>query len=123
LRPPAPGVPSPTAAHKQFHTSRKNKGDAVILGRVLGTVVSTVQHPFYAGRKQLLVGAVLPDGALDGTRYILALDMVGAGVGQTVLVEDEGNSARQILEDPKAPVRSLIVAIVDQVDAPAPGGV
>jgi ethanolamine utilization protein EutN len=60
---------------------------------------------------------------LDGTRYILALDMVGAGVGQTVLVEDEGNSARQILEDPKAPVRSLIIAIVDKVDVPAQGGV
>jgi ethanolamine utilization protein EutN len=58
----------------------------VILGRVLGTVVSTVQHPYYSGRKQLLVGAVLPDGTLDGTRYILALDMVGAGVGETVLV-------------------------------------
>lgn len=94
----------------------------MILGRVLGTVVSTVQHPFYAGKKQLLVGAVLPDGTLDGTRYILALDMVGAGVGETVLVEDEGNSARQILADPKAPVRSLIVAIVDSVDVPAPGG-
>ena len=92
----------------------------MILGRVLGTVVSTVQHPFYGGRKQLLVGAVLPDGTLDGTRYILALDMVGAGVGETVLVEDEGNSARQILDDPKAPVRSLIVAIVDEVDVPPP---
>jgi ethanolamine utilization protein EutN len=88
----------------------------MILGRVLGTVVSTLQHPYYAGKKQLLVGAVLPDGTLDGTRYILALDMVGAGVGETVLVEDEGNSARQILNDSKAPVRSLIVAIVDAVD-------
>jgi microcompartment protein CcmK/EutM len=95
----------------------------MILGRVLGTVVSTVQHPFYAGRKQLLVGATQPDGSLDGTRYILALDTVGAGVGQTVLVEDEGNSARQILGDPRAPVRSLIVAIVDAVDMPAQGGV
>ncbi len=88
----------------------------MILGRVLGTVVSTVQHPYYGGKKQLLVGAVLPDGTLDGDRYILALDMVGAGVGETVLVEDEGNSARQILADPNAPVRSLVIAIVDRVD-------
>jgi microcompartment protein CcmK/EutM len=95
----------------------------MMLGRVLGTVVSTIQHPFYAGRKQLLVGAVLPDGTPDGTRYILALDMVGAGVGETVLVEDEGNSARQVLADPKAPVRSLIVAIVDEVDVGASGEV
>ena len=90
----------------------------MILGRVIGTVVSPVQHPFYAGRKQLIVGATLPDGTLDGTKYVVALDMVGAGVGETVLVEDEGNSARQILGDPRAPVRSLVVAIVDHVDAP-----
>ena len=64
---------------------------------------------------------MLPDGTLDGDRYVLALDTVGAGVGQTVLVEDEGNSARQILGDPKAPVRSLIVAIVDDVDVPVTG--
>ena len=92
----------------------------MILGRVLGTIVSTIQHPYYRGRKQLLVGAIRPDGAPDGTRYILALDTVGAGVGETVLVEDEGNSARQILGDAKAPVRSLVVAIVDSVDVPAP---
>ena len=88
----------------------------MILGRVIGTIVATIQHPYYAGRKQLLVGAVNPDGSFDGTRYILALDMVGAGVGETVLVEDEGNSARQILGDGTAPVRSLVVGIVDRVD-------
>jgi ethanolamine utilization protein EutN len=88
----------------------------VILGRVVGTVVATIQHPFYgSGKKQLIVRAVNPDGSLDGTKYIVALDVVGAGVGETVLVEDEGSSARQILDDPKAPVRSLVVAIVDSV--------
>lgn len=87
----------------------------MILGRVIGTVVATIQHPFYSGKKQLIVGAILPDGTLDGTRYIVALDTVGAGVGQTVLIEDEGTSARQILGDPKAPVRSLVVGIVDEV--------
>jgi ethanolamine utilization protein EutN len=88
----------------------------MILGRVLGTVVATVQHPFYSGKKQLLVGAVNPDGSLDASRYILAVDVVGAGVGETVLVEDEGNSARQIVGDARAPVRSLVVGIVDRVD-------
>jgi microcompartment protein CcmK/EutM len=88
----------------------------MILGRVIGTVVATIEHPFYDGKKQLIVGAILPDGTLDGSRYIVAVDTVGAGVGQTVLVEDEGNSARQILGDPKAPVRSLVVAIVDSVE-------
>ncbi len=87
----------------------------MILGRVAGTVVSTVQHPFYAGRKQLIVRACTPDGALDGEKYVVAVDLVGAGVGQTVIVEDEGNSARQLLDAPNGPVRSVIVGIVDEL--------
>jgi ethanolamine utilization protein EutN len=91
----------------------------MILGRVCGTVVSTVQHPFYQGRKQLIVRACTPDGAFDGDRYVIAVDLVGAGVGETVLVEDEGNSARQLLDAKDAPVRSVIVGIVDEVtDSP-----
>ena len=89
----------------------------MILGRVCGTVVSTVQHLFYQGKKQLIVRAVTPDGAFDGDRYIVAVDLVGAGVGETVLVEDEGTSARQLMGDEsgRAPVRSVIVGIVDEV--------
>jgi ethanolamine utilization protein EutN len=87
----------------------------MILGKVCGTVVSTVQHPFYQGKKQLIVRFVTPDGAFDGDRYVIAVDLVGAGVGETVIVEDEGNSARQLLDAKDAPVRSVIVGIVDQV--------
>lgn len=90
----------------------------MILGRVTGTVVSTVQHPFYDGKKQLLVRYLKPDGSLDGERYVLAIDLhdVGAGVGDTVIVMDEGNSARQILSTgPQGPVRSVVVGIVDEV--------
>jgi microcompartment protein CcmK/EutM len=88
----------------------------MILGRVCGTVVSTVQHPFYDGRKQLIVRAVLPNGKLDGERYVIAVDLVGAGIGETVLVQDEGNSARQLLDaGATCPVRSVVVGIVDQV--------
>jgi len=87
----------------------------MILGRVCGTVVSTIQHPFYDGKKQLMVRACTPDGAFDGDRYVIAVDLVGAGVGELVLVEDEGNSARQLLAVTSAPVRSVIVGIVDAV--------
>jgi ethanolamine utilization protein EutN len=87
----------------------------MILGRVCGTVVSTVQHPFYQGRKQLIVRACTPDGAFDGERYVVAVDLVGAGVGETVIVEDEGTSARQLLDVKDAPVRSVVVGIVDEV--------
>ncbi|MBK7583173.1 MAG: EutN/CcmL family microcompartment protein [Myxococcales bacterium] len=87
----------------------------MILGRVTGTVVSTVQHAFYQGRKQLIVRACTPDGAFDGETYVVAVDLVGAGVGEMVIVEDEGNSARQLLEVENAPVRSVVVGIVDEV--------
>jgi ethanolamine utilization protein EutN len=87
----------------------------MILGRVCGTVVSTIEHPFYDGKKQLIVRAVTPDGAFDGDRYVIAVDLVGAGVGETVIVEDEGNSARQLMGVTNAPVRSVIVGIVDEV--------
>ncbi len=91
----------------------------MILGRVCGTVVSTVEHPFYDGKKQLIVRAVTPDGAFDGDKYVIAVDIVGAGVGELVIVSDEGNSARQLLDAKDAPVRSVIVGIVDEVtDSP-----
>lgn len=87
----------------------------MILGRVCGTVVATVQHPFYQGKKQLIVRYCTPDGAFDGEKYVVAVDLVGAGVGETVIVEDEGNSARQLMGVTNAPIRSVIVGIVDQV--------
>jgi ethanolamine utilization protein EutN len=88
----------------------------VILGKVCGTVVSTVEHPFYDGRKQLIVRATLPDGSFDGEKYVIAVDLVGAGVGETVLVEDEGTSARQLTGTaPSGPIRSVILGIVDEV--------
>ena len=88
----------------------------MILGRVTGTVVATIQHPFYQGEKQLVVRHVLPDGTFDGERYVVAIDRVGAGVGELVLVNDEGNSARQLCEVPAdSPVRSVVVGIVDAV--------
>jgi len=87
------------------------------LGRVTGTVVSTVQHPFYDGKKQLIVRTMLPDGSLDGDKYVIAVDLVGAGVGETVIIEDEGNSARQLMGAPAhGPVRSVIIGIVDQIE-------
>jgi ethanolamine utilization protein EutN len=91
----------------------------VNIGRVAGTVVSPQQHPFYVGRKQLIVRMCRPDGSLDGDQYVVAVDLVGAGVGQTVLVEDEGNTARQLLDAPDGPIRSVIVGIVDSVNVPA----
>lgn len=85
------------------------------LGRVAGTVVSTINSPVFEGRRLLTCDLLDPDGDATGD-YLICVDAVGAGAGETVLILDEGNSARQVVADPAAPLRSVIVAIVDEVD-------
>ena len=87
----------------------------MILGRITGTVVSTIHHPIVEGRKLLVAERLDATGRPTGG-YIIAIDAIGAGFGETVLILDEGSGARQILDDSKAPVRSLVVGIVDDVD-------
>jgi ethanolamine utilization protein EutN len=86
------------------------------LCRVKGTVVATAKHPVYVGRKLLVVQPVDAEGNDQGHSF-LAVDRVQAGEGDLVLVNSEGNGARQLIPIEKLPIRSLIVAIVDQVDA------
>jgi microcompartment protein CcmK/EutM len=87
----------------------------MILGRITGSVVSTIHHPIVEGRK-LLVAERLDASGKDTGGYVIAFDVIGAGQGETVLILDEGNGARQILNDADAPVRSIIVGIVDAVE-------
>jgi len=86
----------------------------MILGRITGSVVSTIHHRIVEGRKLLLAERLDESGKATG-RYVIAVDAIGAGQGETVLILDEGNGARQILDDAEAPVRSIVVAIVDAV--------
>ena len=86
----------------------------MILGIVTGTITSTINHPFYDGRRLLIVDRMNPDWTPTG-KYLIAIDMGYAGVGDRVLVLDEGNGARQVLDDPTGPARSVIVGIVDEV--------
>jgi microcompartment protein CcmK/EutM len=87
----------------------------MILARVTGSVVSTIHHAVVEGRK-LLLAERLDEGGKPTGGYLIALDAIGAGRGETVLILDEGNGARQILDDDSAPVRSIVVGIVDKVD-------
>ena len=84
------------------------------LGRVVGNVVSTINTPWLEDRKLLLVDLVGPDGELSGG-YMIAVDNIGAGAGETVLMIDEGNSARQVLKAPGAPIRTVVIGIVDEI--------
>jgi microcompartment protein CcmK/EutM len=87
----------------------------VTLGRVVGTVTATAKHAVLVSHKLLMVRPLDGKGQPRGSSLV-ALDMVQAGVGDTVLVMDEGNSARMIMADSSAPVRTVIVGIVDTVD-------
>jgi ethanolamine utilization protein EutN len=85
------------------------------IGRVFGNVVATLKHPTFDRHKLLLVERLTPDGA-PTPKYDLCVDTVQAGVGDTVLVLDEGSSARQILGQPEGAVRAVIVGIIDRID-------
>jgi ethanolamine utilization protein EutN len=86
----------------------------MILGKVVGNVVSTIKLPVYQGYKILIVQPVNDKEKPQG-ESVLALDTVQAGVGDTVLVIDEGNSSRLIMNNSTAPVRTMIVGIVDAI--------
>lgn len=86
----------------------------MILGRVVGEVVATTHHPDLDGRKLMLVQPEGPDGSPRGHR-VLAVDAAQAGVGDRVIVADEGNAAAQVLGRPRGGVRTVIVGIVDEV--------
>jgi len=91
------------------------------IGRVIGTVVSTQKHRKLEGAKLLLVQPLTLDEAPRGVP-LLAIDSVGAGVGEKVLVVIEGRAAGEALRRKAAPVDAAIIGIVDSVsiaDQPA----
>ena len=90
----------------------------MFLAEVIGTVVSPVQTPVLDGETLLLLRPLTPDGRATGKTRI-AIDRAQAGEGDRVLVLDEGNGARQILGDPTAPVKTVVVGVVDYVDTTA----
>ena len=85
------------------------------LCRVLGSVVSTAKQPVYEGQKLMVVLPINEAGAAQGSSF-LAVDRVQAGEGDLVLVNQEGNGARQLFLIDKLPIRSVILGIVDAVE-------
>ena len=87
----------------------------MLLGRVVGTVVSTQKHRKLEGAKLLLVQPLDLDDTARGTP-LLTIDSVGAGVGEKVLIVIEGRAAGEALRKKAAPVDAAIIGIVDQVE-------
>lgn len=86
----------------------------MILGKVVGTVVTTISHPHFNNRRLLVVQPLVGEGDADDEDFI-AVDHTQAGIGDTVLVNREGNGARQVLKLENGCIISVIVGIVDQV--------
>jgi microcompartment protein CcmK/EutM len=87
----------------------------LFLGKVIGNIVSTIKLEDFRGYKLLLLQPIYPEGR-PWKDPLIAIDVVDAGVGETVLYVDEGNSARQLLNlDIDGSVRAVIVGIVDEI--------
>jgi microcompartment protein CcmK/EutM len=85
------------------------------IGRVIGTVVATQKHRKFEGAKLLLVQPLNIDDTPRGTA-LLAVDGVGAGVDEKVLVVLEGRAAGEALGKKAAPVDAAIIGIIDSID-------
>ncbi|MBD3348344.1 MAG: hypothetical protein GF400_03995 [Candidatus Eisenbacteria bacterium] len=86
----------------------------MFLGRIIGDVVSTVEHESLRGRKLLLVERLDTAGEPTGGS-VIAVDSVDAGPGDVVLVADEGGSAAMVTGQKDPPIRTVIVGVVDHV--------
>ncbi len=86
------------------------------LCRVLGTVVATEKLPIFEGRKLLVVQPLDELQQPQGKSYVAIDHTSCAGKGDVVLVMNEGGGVRMTLKEPAAPIRSLIVGVVDAVD-------
>ena len=88
----------------------------MILARVKGNIVSTQKNAQLVGHKLLIVHPIDLENNFIGKKDVVALDFVDAGIGDTVLLVQEGKAVQQILGHRKAPVHSVIVAVVDSID-------
>lgn len=83
------------------------------VGKVIGTLVATPKDESLTGSKLLVVQPLA--GGNGGSRHIVAVDTIGSGTGETVLVV-AGSSARHALGNPAAAVDAAIIGIVDNME-------
>ena len=88
----------------------------MILAKVKGNLVSTQKNSYLVGQKLLLVHPIDLNDNYIGKNDVVAIDVVDAGIGDTVLLVQEGKAVQQILGHRKAPVHSVVVAVVDSID-------
>lgn len=85
----------------------------MLAGRVVGHATSTVKHPSMQGWRLLLVQPLAADGKLPDGDPILAVDHLGAGRGDLVIVTSDGKHTQTVLNNTHTPVRWSVIGIVD----------
>jgi ethanolamine utilization protein EutN len=83
------------------------------IAKVIGTATATIKHPSLTGWKLLLVQALAADGESPDGDPMLAVDALGAGSGQRVMVTSDGRSTRELIGDDRTPVRWTVLGICD----------
>ena len=82
--------------------------------RIDGNIVTATCHPSMEGFRTVICQPLDAEGNEEGTP-VLAIDCLGAGMHQRVILSTDGSSTRQLVRDPKTPLRNLIVGIIDPV--------
>jgi ethanolamine utilization protein EutN len=96
---------------------RTNQENSDMLwGRVVGTAVSSIKHSSMNRQKLLIVQPLMADGRHPDGDPLVAVDSVGAGVGERVILTSDGRYARQWLDAPATPVRWAVIGIEDERD-------
>jgi len=88
----------------------------MFLAKIKGNLVSTQKNRELVGHKLQLVHEIDLEGNFIGKKDSVAIDLVDAGIGDTVLVVKEGAAVQQILGHKRAPVNTMIVAVVDDIE-------
>jgi microcompartment protein CcmK/EutM len=88
----------------------------MFLARVAHQVVSVHKHDAYQGKTLYVVQPVRPDGSPEGKEWV-AVDYVGAGIGDIVVCGGAPGVAKTVFNIELAPIRTLIMAIVDRIDS------
>jgi ethanolamine utilization protein EutN len=83
----------------------------VQLALVIGCATATVRHPSMAGSKLLVVQPLAADERSADGEPVLAVDRLGAGRGETVLITSDGRAVREMLDSPATPVRWSVMGI------------
>ncbi len=83
------------------------------VAQVIGSATATIKHPSLVGWKMLVVQALMNDGRSPDGEPMLAIDALGAGVGQRVMISSDGKGTRELIGDNRTPVRWTVLGICD----------